>query len=206
VLFCHPAILGDEFTGSYSEVDSAIEQHLLGETTNNPSEATTLLLIRAIEYSQLPTDAAAAAEEPEIDVRAKRRQNFMKILSNVISHPENDVYRRLRVSNRFVADLLAVKYAEDFFKVCGFVRTSLPLAQKPSNVETAPPETDEGSGPVEPVTEDFLILPASSMEGLTHLKSMLELLETAQPIVPLVFRDTTVLQVGILKRSPYIFI
>uniref|UniRef100_A0A0X3NVX7 UBX domain-containing protein 6 n=2 Tax=Schistocephalus solidus TaxID=70667 RepID=A0A0X3NVX7_SCHSO len=121
----------------------------------------------------------------------------MKILSNIISHPEKDVYRRLRVSNRFVADLLAVKYAEDFFKVCGFVRTSLPVSQNPPNVEAALPpnsETDEGSGPAAPMAEDFLILPASSTEDLTHLKSMLELLETAQPIVPLVFRDTTVLQ------------
>ncbi|VDM04139.1 unnamed protein product [Schistocephalus solidus] len=197
VLFCHPVILGNEFTGSYSEVDSAIEQKLLGEAANNASEATTLLLIRAIERSQLPSDAEAAVEESEIDVRAKRRQNFMKILSNIISHPEKDVYRRLRVSNRFVADLLAVKYAEDFFKVCGFVRTSLPVSQNPPNVEAALPpnsETDEGSGPAAPMAEDFLILPASSTEDLTHLKSMLELLETAQPIVPLVFRDTTVLQ------------
>ncbi|KAL7060089.1 hypothetical protein AAHC03_09252 [Spirometra sp. Aus1] len=191
VLFCHPDILGNEFTGSYSEVDSAIEQHLLSEVTNNPSEATTLLLIRGIECSRPPANTEAAVEETEIDVRAKRRQNFVKILTNIISHPENDMYRRLRVSNKFIADLLAVKYAEDFFKVCGFVRTSLPVSQNPPPPNS---EQDEESGPAAPVTEDFLILSASSTEELAHLKSMLELLETAQPVVPLVFRDTTVLR------------
>ncbi len=119
VSFWCPSLLDEEFTGSYAEVDEAIEKTLVDEALRDAASAYTLLLIRSIEASQLPPGVDPADESaPSVQtIREKRRQNFMTIIRNLVEHPEKENFRRLRMSNKLISDLLGVKHADKFFEV-----------------------------------------------------------------------------------------
>lgn len=121
VTFSCPSLLGDCVRGTYAEVDTLIEQALLEESQHDPASAYTLLIIRSIESSQYPTGVDANdVSTPSIQTfRDKRKQNFVTIIRNLIENPEKDNFRRLRVGNKSIADLLELKFAVKFLEVGG---------------------------------------------------------------------------------------
>lgn len=50
-------------------------------------------------------------------IRQKRRENFGKIIHNLVEHPETESFWRLRMSNKLIVDLLGLKHATSFFEV-----------------------------------------------------------------------------------------
>ncbi|KAL5109425.1 UBX domain-containing protein 6 [Taenia crassiceps] len=182
VTFSCPSLLGDSVRGTYAEVDTLIEQTLLEESEHDPASAYTLLIIRSIQSSQYPAGVDASdATTPSIQTfRDKRKQNFGTIIRNLIENPEKENFRRLRVGNKSIADLLELKFAIKFLETCGFIQ-----AEQPFNSEEDSPR------------EKYLVFPEAPTEvQLHHLKSMLNLLESGELIVPRINRDTTILQVG----------
>ncbi|CDI98365.1 ubxPUB domain containing protein [Echinococcus multilocularis] len=180
VTFSCPRLLDDSVRGTYAEVDTLIEQALLEESEYDPAGAYTLLIIRSIESSQYPTGVDANDTSiPSIQTfRDKRKQNFITIIRNLIENPEKENFRRLRMGNKSIADLLELKFAVNFFETCGFIQR-----EQPTNSEADAP------------MERYLVFPAApTEEQLYHLKSMLSLLESGELIAPRINRDTTILQ------------
>ncbi|KAM7535078.1 hypothetical protein Aperf_G00000091482 [Anoplocephala perfoliata] len=180
VTFSCPSLLDDKFSGSYSEVDTKIEKTLLEEAENDPASAYTLLIIRSIQSSPFPIDVNPSSENaPSIqEIRDKRRNNFATIIRNLVEHPEKENFRRLRTSNKLISDLLQLRFAQQFFETCGFIETEEPM------------NSEEGT-----FTMKFLVFPtAPSEEQLFRLKEMLDLLKSGDLIVPILCRNTTVLQ------------
>lgn len=199
VSFWCPVMFGDSVIMSYADVNASIQDYLLSSVSNNPKEGVILLLIRAIETSHLP--ASVDTTDPQAptltDVRNSRRQNFVKLLKNIIEVPEKEAFRRLRVSNVLIVDLLSIDVAEDFLNMCGFARKMLPKASAPiispnaiSSAQTASSEMSEADE--FPAEEAYLVMPEPSESELEHLKSILELFETAQPIVAELYRNTQI--------------
>lgn len=112
-------MLGDEFTDSYDKVDAEIVKTLLEEAKNDPASAYTLLVIRNIASSPFPADVDPIDENtPDISVvREKRKSNLETIIRNLIEHPDKENFRRLRMGNKLIAELLQLEYGQKFFEV-----------------------------------------------------------------------------------------
>ncbi|KAM3176578.1 hypothetical protein ACTXT7_006243 [Hymenolepis weldensis] len=185
VLFSCPKLLGDEFTDSYDKVDGEIVKTLLEEAKNDPASAYTLLVIRNIASSPFPADVDPIDENtPDISfVREKRKSNLETIIRNLIEHPDKENFRRLRMGNKLIAELLQLEYGQKFFETCGFVETE----------ETT--ITEDGL-----TSTKFLVFPAAPSEEQTcQLKEMLELLKSGEKIFPELVRGTTVFQSAKLR-------
>ena len=91
----------------------------MDEAEHDPAAAYSLLIIRSIDSSQYPVGVDASdPSTPSIQTfREKRRQNFITIIRNLVENPENENFRRLRMSNKLVADLLELRFALNFFEV-----------------------------------------------------------------------------------------
>ncbi|OON13807.1 PUB domain protein [Opisthorchis viverrini] len=180
VLFWCPELFGDSVIGSRDEVDRAINDYLVSESSANLSEAATLMLIRGLESCKPPLmpDVPISEQPTTSEWREKRKQNFARILNNLIQTPDNPTFRRLRVGNQLVRDLMAVEGAELFFRACNFTTQSL-----------RPPTSDSASPAEE---EPYLVITEEAAREAEHLQRMLELLNTAEPIMPELYRDTKV--------------
>ncbi|VDO03742.1 unnamed protein product [Rodentolepis nana] len=181
VLFSCSKLLGDEFTDSYDKVDAEIVKALLEEAQNDPASAYTLLVIRNIAASPFPADVDPNNENtPDISVfREKRKNNLETIIRNLIEHPDNENFRRLKMGNKLIAELLQLEYGQKFFETCGFIETE----------ETTTMEDGSAS------SLKLLVFPAAPSEEQTlQLKEMLELLKSGEKIFPELVRDTAVFQ------------
>lgn len=105
--------------GTREEVDRAIDDYLESESSSDLPEAAALTVIRHLELTKPPTlpDVPISEQPTASEWREKRKQNFARILSNLIENPQNPTFRRLRVRNQLVSDLLSIKGANLFFKV-----------------------------------------------------------------------------------------
>ncbi|KAF7262205.1 hypothetical protein EG68_00560, partial [Paragonimus skrjabini miyazakii] len=188
VLFWCPALFGDAIVGTRDQVEQSINEYLSSEAKANFPEAATLMLVRGLEnYKPLTSPDIPLAEQPTpSEWREKRRQNFARILNNLIQYPDNPVYRKLRVGNQLVRDLLSIDGAEQFFQACRFTEQTLE-ASKPTASSGEPLETCSS-----PVTEPFLVISEEDAHEITHLQRMLELLNSAEPIMPELYRETKV--------------
>ncbi|KAG5448695.1 UBX domain-containing protein 6 [Clonorchis sinensis] len=184
VLFWCPELFGNSVIGSRDEVDRAINDYLVSESSANLSEAATLMLIRGLESCRPPImpDVPISEQPTASEWREKRKQNFARILNNLIQTPDNPTFRRLRVGNQLVRDLMAVEGAELFFVACNFTTQSL-----------RPPTSDSASPAEE---EPYLVITEEAAREAQHLQRMLELLNTAEPIMPELYRDTKVFHVS----------
>ncbi|CAH8574785.1 unnamed protein product [Dicrocoelium dendriticum] len=187
VLFCCPALFASSVIGSRDHVDQAIHNYLIAEAESNFAEAATLILARGLENSKPPTspDIPLAEQQTASEWREKRQQHFLRILTNLLQSPENPTFRRLRMGNNLVADLLSIGGAEMFFRACGFTKQMLPV-QKPAGTS----DDDQPGDP--PSTEPFLVISEEAAQDAQHLQHMFDLLNTAEPILPELFRDTQV--------------
>lgn len=196
VLFWCPSLLQDTIIGSREQIDQAINDYLLSESSHNLLEAAVLILIRGIEMSKIPaTSEVPISELPTVsEVREKRKQNFIRILQNLIQSPDNPTYRRLRVGNQLVQDLLSVDGAELFFQTCKFNKQMQPIIQTPMSPGSS--ESDShGSFNEEVSTEPFLVISEEDAHNAEYIRNILELLNTAEPIMPQLYRDTKLFQV-----------
>ncbi|KAF8567290.1 hypothetical protein P879_05883 [Paragonimus westermani] len=189
VLFWCPALFGDALVGTRDQVEQSINEYLSSEAKTNFPEAATLMLVRGLENYKPPTspDIPLAEQPTPSEWREKRRQNFARILNNLIQYPDNPVYRKLRVGNQLVRDLLSIDGAKEFFQACRFTERALE-APKPTASSGEPPEACSPSD-----TEPFLVISEEDSRETTHLQRMLELLNSAEPIMPELYRETKVL-------------
>ncbi|KAA0189332.1 UBX domain-containing protein 6 [Fasciolopsis buskii] len=190
VLFWCPSLFGDSVVGTREEVDRAIDDYLESESSSDLPEAAALTVIRHLELTKPPTlpDVPISEQPTASEWREKRKQNFARILSNLIENPQNPTFRRLRVRNQLVSDLLSIKGANLFFKVCGFREQSLPARK------TAEPDDQEPKS--EPELEPFLVISEEDASNSVHLQRMLDLLNSAQPILAELHRDTKVYMIS----------
>ncbi|KAA3679447.1 UBX domain-containing protein 6 [Paragonimus westermani] len=191
VLFWCPALFGDAVVGTRDQIEQSINEYLSSEAKTNFSEAATLMLVRGLENYRPPTspDIPLAEQPTPSEWREKRRQNFARILNNLIQYPDNPVYRKLRVGNQLVRDLLSIDGAKQFFQACRFTERALE-APMPTTSSGEPPEACSPSD-----TEPFLVISEEDSRETTHLQRMLELLNSAEPIMPELYRETKVLWV-----------
>ncbi|KAL3311847.1 UBX domain-containing protein 6 [Cichlidogyrus casuarinus] len=180
VLFWCPSLFGSELIGPYKVVESAIDEFLSKSAYENPSEVAALAIVRGLERSKLPegVDPTNPSAPLLSEVRVKRRQNLVKILSNLLASPDNPKFRKLRISNKIVSDLLSIEGAELYFQTCGFVHKLLPASEDPN------------------LQEDVLFVPDDVPFDVKKLENMLELMETATPIVSELYRDTKIFTVS----------
>lgn len=122
LLFWCPNLFGDTVVGSRDEIEQAIQNYLLSGSVCNTNEAIVLMVIRGIEKSKLPSSSNIPLSElPSLsEIKQNRKQNIVRILQNLISAPENPVYRRLRASNKLIQDLLSIDGFESFLTVIDY--------------------------------------------------------------------------------------
>ncbi|KAF6772712.1 hypothetical protein AHF37_08242 [Paragonimus kellicotti] len=264
VLFWCPALFGDAMVGTRDQVEQSINEYLSSEAKVNFPEAATLMLVRGLENHKPPTspDIPLAEQPTPSEWRAKRRQNFARILNNLIQYPDNPVYRKLRVGNQLVGDLLSIDGAKQFFQASGNAPPMLSRDQLPEEyfymtkdelkrsverqqrvieesgmlltkamrerlkvqeirlfryalirvrlpgdliiqacrfteqtLEASKPTASSGE-PLEacssPAMEPFLVISEEDAHEVTHLQRMLGLLNSAEPIMPELYRETKV--------------
>ncbi|CAH8448366.1 unnamed protein product [Heterobilharzia americana] len=189
LLFWCPKLFGDAVIGSRDEVEQAIHNYLLSESSFNASEAVVLMLIRGLERSKPPSSSNISISIREI--RENRKQNIIRILQNLIRSPENLVYRRLRASNKLIQDLLSVDGVEQFLTACNFKKQLLPI--------THPTEPNQSNGDsviqsTEEIAENevFYVVSEEDAQDREYLEKLLNLLMTADSIFPELYRDTKV--------------
>ena len=99
-----------------------------------------------------------------------------KYIDNILSHPEENKYRKIRKSNKAFQDRVGgLEGTVQFLEGCGF--------------QTAQMEGPEGA------PEDFWVLP-SEVTDMETLRGMLEALRGAEPVVAELDRATKILQPG----------
>ncbi|THD28459.1 UBX domain-containing protein 6 [Fasciola hepatica] len=186
VLFWCPSLFGDSVVGTREEVDKAIDQYLESESSSNLPEAAALILIRHLELTKPPAlpDIPISEQPTASEWREKLKQNFSRILNNLIENPQNPTFRRLRIGNQLVSDLLSIQGAGLFFRACKFTEQSLPSLKAV--------QSDDNELTTDPELERFLLISEEDATDCVHLKRMLDLLNTAEPILAELNRDTKV--------------
>ncbi|CAH8438909.1 unnamed protein product [Schistosoma turkestanicum] len=193
LLFWCPNLFGDTLVGSRDEIEQSIQNYLLSGSVCNTNEAIVLIVIRGIDKSKLPLSSNIPLSElPSLsEIKQNRKQNIIKILQNLISSPENPVYRRLRASNKLIQDLLSIDGFESFITLCNFKKTMLPVT-RPSEQQ----QQVEGADEKPTVDEEaFYIISEEDANNKEHLEKLLDLFITADPILPELYRDTKVYRV-----------
>nr|CAX72880.1 UBX domain-containing protein 1 [Schistosoma japonicum] len=193
LLFWCPNLFGDTVVGSRDKIEQAIQNYLTSESTCNINEATVLMLVRGIERSKLPPSSNIPLSElPSIsEIKENRKQNIIRILQNLISAPENPMYRRLRASNKLINDLLSIDGLESFLTICNFKKTMLPVARPSEQTEGAEQSAQKNSEDVIE-KEIFYQISEEDASNREHLEKLLNLFVTADPILPELYRDTKV--------------
>ncbi|CAH8478197.1 unnamed protein product [Schistosoma bovis] len=198
LLFWCPNLFGDTVVGSRDEIEQAIQNYLLSGSVCNTNEAIVLMVIRGIEKSKLPSSSNIPLSElPSLsEIKQNRKQNIVRILQNLISAPENPVYRRLRASNKLIQDLLSIDGFESFLTLCNFKKMMLP-ATRPSGQQQVEgddekPTVGNNEDAVEEYKEDFYVISEEDAHKREHLEKLLNLFTTADPILPELYRNTKV--------------
>ncbi|KAK4472803.1 hypothetical protein MN116_004021 [Schistosoma mekongi] len=193
LLFWCPNLFGDTVVGSRDEIEQAIQNYLISESTCNTNEAIVLMLVRGIEKSKIPPSSNIPLSElPSIsEIKENRKQNIIRILQNLISTPENPVYRRLRASNKLINDLLSVDGLESFLTICNFKKTMLPITRPSEQTEGAEQLSQKNSEDIIE-KEVFYQISEEDASNREHLENLLNLFVTADPILPELYRDTKV--------------
>ncbi|CAH8443093.1 unnamed protein product [Schistosoma guineensis] len=198
LLFWCPNLFGDTVVGSRDEIEQAIQNYLLSGSVCNTNEAIVLMVIRGIEKSKLPSSSNIPLSElPSLsEIKQNRKQNIVRILQNLISAPENPVYRRLRASNKLIQDLLSIDGFESFLTLCNFKKMMLP-ATRPSGQQQVEgddekPTVGNNEDAVEEYKEAFYVISEEDANKREHLEKLLNLFTTADPILPELYRNTKV--------------
>ncbi|VEL35422.1 unnamed protein product [Protopolystoma xenopodis] len=200
-LYWCPSLFGDTLIASRAEVDQAINEYLSYEGQTQSCEAAALQLVRGLEKSQLP--AFFQAGDPNAptlaEIKEKRKQNLIKVVRNLIQNPTNPTFRRLRIGNQLISDLLSIDKAELFFTACGFKRELLPSPKKSqphqSPLSSGSPDDQIAIPQVETPDnvsqmEEFLVISEEDAARTQLLENMLQMLEEAQPLLPELYRNT----------------
>lgn len=99
-------------------------------------------------------------------------ETLVKYLDNIIIHPEDEKFRKIRVGNKAFQERVAcLKGTEEFMQAAGFVLCTLSH---------------------EDHQEDFLVLSEEMAKDLERLQNLKEVLVTAEPIKPQLYRDLKV--------------
>ncbi|CAL8072074.1 unnamed protein product [Calicophoron daubneyi] len=193
VLYWCPSLFGDSVIGSSAEVDKAIEKRLSSECTSELDKASVMTLLRGLERIKPPAlpDTPIDEQPTASEWREKLKENFARILRNLIQSPDKATYRRLRVNNPHVKDLLAIDGAELFFTACGFTSENLPASNPPPSEPQDGSEQATSASPVEE-TEPFLVISEENASKTDHLQHLLDLLGNTQPVTGELYRDTKV--------------
>ncbi|KAH8854371.1 Plant UBX domain-containing protein 2 [Schistosoma japonicum] len=224
LLFWCPNLFGDTVVGSRDKIEQAIQNYLTSESTCNINEATVLMLVRGIERSKLPPSSNIPLSElPSIsEIKENRKQNIIRILQNLISAPENPMYRRLRASNKLINDLLSIDGLESFLTVIRHIYALLSHNSLEKSIQelygslksdilsicnfkktmlpvARPSEQTEGAEQsAQKNSEDviekevFYQISEEDASNREHLEKLLNLFVTADPILPELYRDTKV--------------
>lgn len=100
-------------------------------------------------------------------------ETLSKYLNNIVEHPEEEKYQKIRISNRnFQERVLNLEGGLDFLLAAGFEEQRL-----------------EKDG----MEENYLVFPKHKLEDIEYLKTMIDALHTAEPIVPVLDRSVRVL-------------
>ncbi|GAU96529.1 hypothetical protein RvY_07960 [Ramazzottius varieornatus] len=117
------------------------------------------------QYAVDPTIASAvmlATFNKDTEKLDMGRETLLKYLNNIIEHPEEEKYRKIRVGNKaFQERVLALTGAEKFLEAAGFHKVPLP---------------HEGN------EEDFYVI-FPEENTVERLKMMAEFLEQAEPVM-----------------------
>lgn len=100
-------------------------------------------------------------------------ETLSKYLENILLHPTEEKYRKIRLSNRVFQDKVApVEGAQDFLLGAGFQILALPYGDS---------------------EDDFFVFPDEELDRLEHLQVLCDALRTAEPIALELDRNLQVL-------------
>lgn len=142
--------------------------------------------VEAFLRSQLDCDAVVASSLMIFSLNGEKSQvtseTLQKYLQNLIEHPEDPKYRRIRMSNKaFQERVGAAKGGVEFLLACGFEES----------LEAAP----EGSSP-----EKFLVISEEKADDVAQLVQALEVLRTGEPVPLKLYRDPTVFKASSSRK------
>lgn len=156
ILFCCP-LVGPEVLPK-EEMEVRIEEFLLSQLTEEP-EMTSALMIQTLNKSQ--------------DAIKQCIEMLGKYLDNIIEHPGEEKYQRIRTGNKVLSEkVLALRGALEFLQAVGFEQKTITGADGAS--------------------DEFLVLNTERANDLDRLKSLKEILSIAEPIRPELDRATRV--------------
>ncbi|VDD88276.1 unnamed protein product [Enterobius vermicularis] len=126
---------------------------------------------------QLDDDALVASSLMIFSLNGEKRQiaseTLQKYVQNLIEHPEETKYRRIRMSNKALKDrVLCVKGGLEFLLACGF-------EEKLESLDNSTPEK-------------FLIITEEKAMDIASLVQALEILRAGEPVPLKLYRDPVV--------------
>lgn len=140
------------------QMEAHIERFLLSQLAEEPA-MTAALMIQTLNKN---------AEQTKQCI-----ETLGKYLDNVVEHPGEEKYQRIRCSNKVLAEkVLSLRGGQEFVQAVGFERRSVAGA--------------DGT------TDDYLVLPPEMSADVGRLTSLKEVLQIAEPIRPELDRDVHV--------------
>jgi len=144
------ALTGPDLLLPRDEMESHIEAFLLSQLPSEPA-MTAALMIYTLNRSP---DAVKQCVD-----------TIGKYFDNILAHPHEEKYRRIRSSNKVLQErVLSLRGAEEFLQAAGFRRMMV--------------EVSEGA------PEEFLVFEPGSEISNDHLMDLREILQNAEPIRP----------------------
>lgn len=163
-VYFHCPLLGPEIR-PYREVAAKIKEFLYDQLEEERGLTSCLI----IHTCNSPREKVKAGVE-----------TLCKYLGNILEHPEEEKYRRLRLSNKVMQQkILPLEGALDFLQAAGFQQKVLPH--------------EDGE-------EEFLVFPDDG--DITVLELLRDALKNSEPIVPILDRNLRVLLPSQVTSNP----
>jgi UBX domain-containing protein 6 len=160
--------LFDDASLPKDQLESKIEKFLNSQLEEDPIEAAALLI----------KTSNKSPEKVQVGI-----DTMKKILQNIISHPGEEKYLKIRLQNKTLEErVFSLKGARDFLIGADFHLQNLQTLENTSEDFLYDLQTNE----------DFLVMDTEQASNVAKIEGLLEVLENAEPIVPILDSDARV--------------
>lgn len=179
------------------ELEDAVRAKLYETLAEEPAVASVLILKTCNRFNPLQAE--------RIDRCAQILSTY---LENLIQHPKEEKYRRIRFEARtFQESVVALEGAVRFLEHVGFRRTKLPRQnsqqqqQQPDTAGVTSTSSASRAPPEQSDVEDYYVIGAQEAENSERLGELKRTLAEAEPVAMELERDTTVYDLSSAESS-----
>lgn len=181
------------------ELEDAVRAKLYETLAEEPAVASVLILKTCNRFNPLQAE--------RIDRCAQILSTY---LENLIQHPKEEKYRRIRFEARtFQESVVTLEGAVRFLEHVGFRRTKLPRQNSQQQQQQQQPDTAgvtstssaSRTSPEQSDVEDYYVIGAQEAENSERLGELKRTLAEAEPVAMELERDTTVYDLSSAESS-----